>query len=80
MIEAYWVVTYEEKLHKGKPVLDEQSKPRIDSITIGPFFDEQKARDYADKNIRIHHKFFKCSERTRDKATKAIKEGKAEEV
>lgn len=80
MMDCYWIVTYEEKLHKGKPVIGDDGKPRIDSITIGPFYDDQKMRDFADKNVKIRYKLFKCAERTRDKATKAIREGKAEEV
>lgn len=80
MLECYWIVTYEEKLHKGKPVLEEDGKPKVDSITIGPFYEEQKARDYSDKNVKIRYKLFKCGERMRDKATKKIREGQAEEV
>ena len=80
MQEAFWIVTYEPREKKGKPVLDDQNKPKIDSITIGPFWDEIKMRDFSDKNVKLHHRFFRCQERTRDKATRAIREGKAEEL
>jgi hypothetical protein len=80
MQEAFWIVTFEERNHKGRQVVDESGSPRVDSITIGPFWDEQKMRDYADKNIKLQHKFYRCQERIREKASKAIKEGRAEEV
>jgi len=83
MAEYVWIVTYSERLKNNKPVLDEESRPKIDSVTIGPFGPvdgESKARDYSDKNIKEQHKFFRCKERVRDKATKLIRTGQAEEL
>ena len=83
MASFVWIVTYSEKLKAGKPVLDTNSKPKIDSITIGPFGPlegEKAARDYADKNIKEQHKFFSCREKVREKATKLIRSGQAEEL
>jgi len=80
MMPCYWIVTYEEKFKAGKPLLDAQNRPKIDSVTIGPFFEEERLRAFVDKNVHLKYKLFKCDERARDKATRKIREGKAEEI
>jgi len=80
MREYYWIVTYEERQHKNKKVLCEDGSPKVDSVTVGPFMDEQKMRDFCDKNIHLSYKTFKCGERVREKAAKKIKAGEAEEI
>jgi len=83
MADYVWLVTYESREKKGKQILDEQGNQKVDSVTIGPFGGtdgEAKAQKFADKNLKIQYKMYRCKERVREKAAKLIKAGEAEEI